>query len=87
MIANERQFRIAGAQLRRFEEALAARAASEPGGDIASRIFEAMADAIASGAELRSRDPIRHSLAITRKRGRRMDVEHHPAERRFPQNP
>jgi PII-like signaling protein len=49
--------------------------------------LEAMADAIARGAELRSRDPIRHSLAITRKRGRRMDVEHHPAERRLPQNP
>ena len=58
MIANERQYRIAGAQLRRFEEALAARAASEPGGDIAPRIFEAMADAIAS-----ERDELRAQLA------------------------
>jgi len=58
MIANERQYRIAGAQLRRFEKALAARAASEPGGDIASWLLEAMGDAIAS-----ERDELRAQLA------------------------
>lgn len=58
MIANERQYRIAGAQLRRFEEALAARPASEPGGDIAPRIVQAMGDAIAS-----ERDELRAQLA------------------------
>jgi DNA-binding transcriptional regulator YiaG len=58
MIANERQYRIAGAQLRRFEEALAVRAAAEPGGDIAPRIVQAMGDAIAS-----ERDELRAQLA------------------------
>ena len=58
MIANERQYRIVGAQLRRFEEALAARAAFEPGGDIAPRIVQAMGDAIAS-----ERDELRAQLA------------------------
>jgi HTH-type transcriptional regulator/antitoxin HigA len=57
MIANERQYRIAGAQLRRFEGALAARAASEPGGDIAPRIVQATGDAIAS-----ERDELRRQL-------------------------
>jgi DNA-binding Xre family transcriptional regulator len=58
MIANERQYRIAGAQIRRFEEALAAQAASEPGGDIAPRIVQATGDAIAS-----ERDELRAQLA------------------------
>jgi hypothetical protein len=58
MIANERQYRIAGAQLRRFEEALAARAASGPGADIGPRIFRATVDAIAS-----ERDELRAQLA------------------------
>jgi DNA-binding transcriptional regulator YiaG len=58
MIANERQYRIAGAQLRRFEKALAPRAASEPGGDIAPRVVEATGDAIAS-----ERDELRAQLA------------------------
>lgn len=48
MIANERQYRIAGAQLRRSENALAARVTSEPGSGVASRIFEATGDAIVS---------------------------------------
>ncbi len=55
MIANERQHRIAAAQLRHFEEALAA---SGPGGDIAPRIVEAMGDAIVS-----ERDELRAQLA------------------------
>jgi HTH-type transcriptional regulator/antitoxin HipB len=58
MIANERQYRVAGAQLRRFEEALAARAASDPGADIAPRIVQATGDAIAS-----ERDELRAQLA------------------------
>ena len=58
MIANERQYRISGAQLRRFEEALAARASSEPGGHIAARIVQATGDAIAS-----ERDELRAQLA------------------------
>lgn len=58
MIANERQYRIAGAQLRCFEEALAERATSRPGADIAPRIFRATGDAIAS-----ERDELRAQLA------------------------
>jgi hypothetical protein len=57
MIANERQYRIAGAQLRRSEEALAARAGCERGGGVA-RILEATGDAIAS-----ERDELRGQLA------------------------
>ncbi len=55
MIANERQHRIAAAQLRRFEEALAV---SGTGGDVAPRIVQAMGDAIGS-----ERDELRAQLA------------------------
>lgn len=55
MIANERQQRIAAAQLGRFEEALAA---SEIGRDVAPRIVEAIGDAIVS-----ERDELRAQLA------------------------
>lgn len=55
MIANERQQRIAEAQLRRFEEALAV---SVTGGDVAPRIVQAMGDAVAS-----ERDELRAQLA------------------------
>jgi hypothetical protein len=58
MIANERQYRIAGAQLRRSEEALVARAGCERGGGVAPRILEATGDAIAS-----ERDELRGQLA------------------------
>ena len=58
MIANERQYRIAGAQLRRFENALAARATSDPGSGVALRIFQATGDAIAS-----ERDELRAQIS------------------------
>ena len=48
MIANERQCRIAKAELRRFDEALAAGSASGPSSDVHPRIRQAMLDATAS---------------------------------------
>jgi DNA-binding transcriptional regulator YiaG len=48
MIANERQFRIANAQMKRFEEALAAQAATGPSPDVHPRIHQAMIEATAS---------------------------------------
>jgi len=58
MIANERQYRIAGAQLRRFEDALVARATPQPGDGVVPRIFQATGDAIAS-----ERDELRAQIA------------------------
>jgi DNA-binding Xre family transcriptional regulator len=58
MIANERQYRIANTELRRFEEALAAGAASEPSLDVHPRIRRAILDATAS-----ERDELRAQLA------------------------
>ncbi len=57
MIANERQYRIANAELKRFEEALAAQVASGPGQDVHPRIHQAMMDATAS-----ERDELRAQL-------------------------
>lgn len=57
MITNERQFRIANAQLKRFEEALAAQAATGPSPDVHPRIHQAMLDATAS-----ERDELRAQL-------------------------
>ena len=55
MITNERQYRIANAQLKRFEEALAAQVATGPTTDINPRIHQAMLDATVSEIdELRS---------------------------------
>lgn len=55
MITNERQYRIAKAQLRRFDEALAAQSASKPAPNVHPRIHEALMDATASEIdELRS---------------------------------
>ena len=48
MITNQRQFRIANAQLKRFEEALAAQAATGPTPDVDPRIHQAMIEATAS---------------------------------------
>jgi len=57
MITNERQFRIANAQLKRFEEALAAQAATGPSPDVHPRIHQAMMEATAS-----ERDELRAQL-------------------------
>ncbi len=57
MITNERQFRIANAQLKRFEEALAAQAATGPSPDVHPRIHQAMVEATAS-----ERDELRAQL-------------------------
>ncbi len=57
MITNERQFRIANAQLKRFEEALATQAATGPSPDVHPRIHQAMIEATAS-----ERDELRAQL-------------------------
>ncbi len=57
MITNERQFRIANAQLKRFEEALAAQSATGPSADVHPRIHQAMTQATAS-----ERDELRSQL-------------------------
>jgi DNA-binding Xre family transcriptional regulator len=55
VITNERQYRIAQAQLKRFEEASAAQSAREPSPKVDPRIHKAMEGAITSEAdELRS---------------------------------
>lgn len=51
MITNERQYRITSAQLKRFEENLAAQEACEVSPDVDPRINQAMRDAITSEAE------------------------------------
>jgi len=48
VIANERQYRITKAALRRFEKALAAQKASEPSPNVHPRIHQALQDATAS---------------------------------------
>ncbi len=57
MITNERQYRIANAELKRFDEALAAQEATEPGPDVHPRIHQAMIEATAS-----ERDELRAQL-------------------------
>jgi DNA-binding transcriptional regulator YiaG len=57
MITNERQYRIANAELKRFEVALAAQAASGPSLDVHPRIHQAILDATAS-----ERDELRAQL-------------------------
>ena len=57
MITNERQYRIANAELKRFEDALAAQATSGPGPDVHPRIHQAMMEATAS-----ERDELRAQL-------------------------
>ncbi len=51
MITNERQYRITKAQLKRFEDDLAAHDARTPGDDVDPRIHHAMRDALASEAD------------------------------------
>ena len=51
MITNERQYRITKAQLKRFDDDLAAHDARAPGADVDPRIHQAMRDAIASEAD------------------------------------
>lgn len=57
MITNKRQYRIANAQMKRFEEALAAQAATGPSPDVRPRIHQAMVEATAS-----ERDELRAQL-------------------------
>ena len=58
MITNERQYRITKAELKRFEEALAAQAAAGPSPDVHPQIHQAMLDAMES-----ERDELRAQLA------------------------
>ena len=51
MITNERQYRIAKAELRRFEESAEAQAARQPSPGVDPRIHAAMGEALASEAE------------------------------------
>ena len=64
MITNERQYRITNAELKRFEEALAAQVAAGPSADVQPQIHRAMLDAMASerdelGAQLARYDDLR----------------------------
>lgn len=51
MITNERQYRITKAQLKRFEDDLAAHDARTPGAGVDPRLDQAMRDALASEAD------------------------------------
>ena len=51
MITNARQYRITNAELKRFEENLAAHDAREVGPGVDTRVHQAMRDAIASEAD------------------------------------
>ena len=51
MIANERQYRIAKAELRRFEEATEAHRESKPGAGVDPRVYKAMGSSLQSEAE------------------------------------
>jgi DNA-binding transcriptional regulator YiaG len=57
VITNERQYRIANAELKRFEAARVAQEASEPSPDVHPRIHQAMLDATVS-----ERDELRAQL-------------------------
>jgi len=57
MITNERQYRIANAELKRFEEALAGQKDAGPSPDVHPRIHQAMLDGTAS-----ERDELRAQL-------------------------
>lgn len=55
MITNERQYRITTAQLKRFDDDLAAHDTRTPGADVDPQLHQAMRDALASEAnELRA---------------------------------
>ncbi len=71
MIANERQYRITKAALRRFEQAADEQQRSEPSEDIDPRIEEAMVDGLLSQAdtlrdELRRYDDLREGRVSQR---------------------
>lgn len=51
MITNERQYRITKAQLKRFEDDLAAQDARTPAADVDPRLHQAIRDALASEAD------------------------------------
>lgn len=51
MITNERQYRIAKAELRRFEEAVKAHQGTKPSSSVAPRIHKAMGASLKSEAE------------------------------------
>lgn len=51
MITNERQYRITKAQLRRFEDDLAAQEVRTPSADVDPRLHQAMQDALVSEAD------------------------------------
>lgn len=51
MITNERQYRITKAQLKRFEDDLAAHNARTPASDVDPRLHQAMRDALISEAD------------------------------------
>jgi hypothetical protein len=51
VITNERQYRITKAQLKRFEDDMAAHDARTPGTDVDPRLHRAMRDALASEAD------------------------------------
>lgn len=74
MIANERQYRIAKSELRRFEEAIAAHAARKPRAGVAPRIHAAMGESLESEAnELRTQ--IKRYEDLRDGRIRRRDIE------------
>ncbi len=71
MITNERQFRIANAQLKRFEEALGDQAGTGPSPDVHPRIHQAMVEATASErdelrAQLERYDDLRSGRVVER---------------------
>jgi DNA-binding transcriptional regulator YiaG len=51
VITNERQYRITKAQLKRFEDALAAQEVRTPSADVDPRLHRAMQDAVVSEAD------------------------------------
>ncbi|MGH3112454.1 MAG: hypothetical protein ACRDOP_03200 [Gaiellaceae bacterium] len=48
MIGNERQYRIAKAEARKFERAIAAARETEPGSEVDPRVHKAMTEALES---------------------------------------
>jgi len=71
VITNERQHRIANAELKRFEEALAAQTAADPTPDVDPRIHQAMRDATATEidelrAQLARYDDLRSGRVVQR---------------------
>lgn len=74
MIANERQYRIARAELRRFEGAVEAHHASEPSEGVDPRIHEAMGASLRSEAD-ELRDQIKHYEDLRDGRVNKREIE------------